>query len=110
LPSTRSLLNVLSTQCKDSWGNIPEEESISARFRKGNDDDDENDGYNGFVFPSIELKGLASCCSDDVNPKYKEAFLSKSEFKQLFENMSKKSFYGLAKWRRLDMKRGLKLF
>ena len=110
-PSTRSL-RVLSTQSKekDSWGNIPEEESISARFRKGNDDDDENDGYNGFVFPSVELRKGLAFCSDDVNPKYKEAFLSKSEFKQLFENMSKKSFYELAKWRRLDMKRGLKLF
>jgi tetratricopeptide (TPR) repeat protein len=113
LPSMRSIHKVLSTQSltKDSWGDVPEEDSISARFRKGIDDDKEvNDGFDGVVVPVEGLRGLASTFPDGVNPRYREAFLSDIEFQQLFNNMTKKQFYSLAKWRRLDIKRSLKLF
>ena len=112
LPSTRSLTQLLKRSVEkekaketDSWGNTIEEETVSARYRKG---DEAEDGFNGLILPADGLRGLA--CPEGVNPKYRESFLSELEFKKLFDDMSKAKFYSLAKWRRLDIKRALNLF
>ena len=95
-------------------GDERDEESPSARFRSGVLDG-KLDGFDGLVLPARTLRGPGGC-PDGLDCgsarrwwKLREAYLEASEFRSIF-GMDKPSFYALAKWKRIELKRHCDLF
>jgi hypothetical protein len=99
-----------SEAAEDSWWDVGSS-STEAEGGAAEGDGEESDGFCGLVLEASELRGAArpSILPGGVEVRYREAYLTRAEFQRLF-CMSKRDFYRLAKWRRIELKRSTDLF